>query len=62
MTHVANNTNTICLSKKFVETFLIPDIIFNLQIKLVDVINKINTNIYNYIADNTNNILQNIIL
>ena len=58
----ANNTNTICLSKKFVETFLIPDIIFNLQIKLVDEINKINTNIYNYIANNTNNILQNIIL
>jgi hypothetical protein len=38
----SNNNKTICLAKKFIESFMIPDIDLNIQIKLNDEISNIN--------------------
>jgi len=52
----ANNNKTICLSKKIIDSFLIPDINLDLQLKLNKEITKINSFInYYYQSENINN-------
>ena len=44
----ANNNNTICLAKKFIESCMIPKINLELQKKINNDINELNINICEY--------------